>query len=66
MATRFTLTITTSNTDGATQRSECCQISEMLERASQLVGSTHKPTATITDRNGNATCSYVYSPTAPA
>ena len=66
MTTRFSLTITTSVADGATQRSETSQIADLLGRAAQLVQSTHKTSATITDRNGNATCTYTYTPTASA
>jgi hypothetical protein len=65
MATRFTLTLLTSNTDGESIRAECTQIAEMLERAAQKIQSTHQTTGTINDRNGNPTLSYVYSPTAP-
>jgi hypothetical protein len=66
MSTRFTLTITTSIADGATQRAECTQIAEMLERAAQQIQSTHATSGTITDRNRNATCTYTYTPTAAA
>jgi hypothetical protein len=64
MPTRFTLTMTTSNTDGETQRSETVQVCEMLYRAAQLLGSTHAISGTIKDRNGNATLSYTYTPSA--
>jgi hypothetical protein len=65
MATRFTLTMVTSITDGETQRAETAQICEMLERTAQLLGSTHSPSGTIKDRNGVPTLTYVYSPSAP-
>jgi hypothetical protein len=65
MATRFVLTMVTSNTDGETMRSECTQIAEMLERAAQKIQSTHQTTGTINDRNGNPTLTYTYTPTAP-
>jgi hypothetical protein len=41
MATRFVLSMLTSNTDGETMRAECTQIAEMLERAAQKIQSTH-------------------------
>jgi hypothetical protein len=66
MATRLTVTMTTSITDGATQHSECQQCAEMLHRLAQVLGSTHVTSGTIKDRNGLATLSYVYSPTAAA
>jgi hypothetical protein len=65
MATRFVLTMLTSNTDGETMRAECTQIAEMLERAAQKIQSTHALTGTINDRNGNPTLTYTYTPTAP-
>jgi hypothetical protein len=65
MATRFVLTMLTSNTDGETIRAECTQIAEMLERAAQRIQSTHIATGTINDRNGNPTLTYTYTPTAP-
>src|SRR5215472_17186584 len=65
MATRFVLTMVTSNTDGETMRAETVQICEMLYRAAQLLGSTHATSATIKDRNGNPTLTYTYTPTAP-
>ena len=65
MATRFVLSMLTSNTDGETMRAECTQVAEMLERAAQKIQSTHALTGTITDRNGNPTLSYTYTPTAP-
>jgi hypothetical protein len=65
MATRFVLTMLTSNTDGETMRAECTQIAEMLERAAQKIQSTHQLTGTIGDRNGNQTLTYTYTPTAP-
>jgi hypothetical protein len=64
MATRLTVTMTTSNTDGETQRAECAQCCEMLERLAQLLGSTHMQTGTIKDRNGNPTLTFTYSPSA--
>jgi hypothetical protein len=65
MATRFVLTMLTSNTDGETMRAECTQIAEMLERAAQKIQSTHALTGTINDRNGNPTLTCTYTPTAP-
>ena len=65
MATRFVLTLLTSNTDGETMRAECTQIVEMLLRTAQKIQSTHIPTGTINDRNGNPTLTYTYTPTAP-
>ena len=65
MATRFVLTMLTSNTDGETMRAECTQIAEMLLRAAQKIQSTHITTGTINDRNGNPTLTYTYTPTAP-
>jgi hypothetical protein len=64
MPTRLTLTMTTSNTDGATQRSECLQMAEMLLRTAQILGSAHSTGGTIKDRNGNATLTYTYTPSA--
>ena len=66
MATRLTVTMTTSNTDGETKRSECAQCVEMLERLAQVLGSTHATSGTIKDRNGNATASFTYVPSAAA
>jgi hypothetical protein len=54
----------TSITDGETQRAECTQIAEMLERVAQKIQSTHSISGTINDRNGIGTCSYVYTPSA--
>jgi hypothetical protein len=39
---------------------------DMLERVAQKLVSTQATSLTINDRNGNASCSYVYSPTAAA
>jgi hypothetical protein len=66
MATRLTLTMTTSNTDGATRRSECAQMAEMLWRTAQILGSAHSTSGTVNDRNGNATLTFTYTPTASA
>jgi hypothetical protein len=66
MATRFTLTMTTSITDGASMRAECTQIAEMLERTAQKIQSTHTPSGTINDRNGFGTVTFTYTPTASA
>jgi hypothetical protein len=64
MATRLTVTMTTSITDGATQRSECTQCAEMLHKLAQVLGSTHSASGTIKDRNGLPTLTYTYTPTA--
>ena len=66
MPTRLTVTISTSNTDGETRRAECVAAADMLERVAQKLVSTQATSLTINDRNGNASCSYVYSPTAAA
>jgi hypothetical protein len=66
MAVRFTLTMNTSITDGATMRAECTQIAEMLERVAQKVQSTHQATGTMNDRNGLGTVTWTYTPTAAA
>jgi hypothetical protein len=65
MATRLTMTMTTSIADGETQRAETAQCCEMLYRLAQLLGSTHAPAGTINDRNGIPTLTYTYTPTAP-
>jgi hypothetical protein len=51
MATRFTLTMTTSIADGETQRAETTAIAEMLLRTAQKIQSTHQTTGTINDKN---------------
>jgi hypothetical protein len=66
MPTRLTVTITTSNTDGETRRSECVAAADMLERVVQKLVSTQATSLTINDRNGNATATYTYTPTAAA
>jgi hypothetical protein len=64
MATRLTLTMTTSITDGATQHSECQQCASMLHMLAQVLGSTHTTSGTLKDRNGLPTLTYTYTPTA--
>jgi len=64
MATRLTITMTTSNTDGETRRSETAQCCEMLERLAQYLGSTHATSGTLKDRNGNSTLTFTYVPSA--
>lgn len=66
MTTRFSVTITTSNTDGGTKASECSAIVDMLERIAQQVGSGRMASGTVMDRNSNATGSYTYTATASA
>jgi hypothetical protein len=66
MAVRFTLTMNTSITDGATMRAECTQIAEMLERVAQKVQSAHLVSGTMNDRNGLPTTTWTYTPTAAA
>jgi hypothetical protein len=58
MATRLTVTMTTSIADGSTRRSECVQMAAMLERLAGVLGSTHSTSGTITDRNGLPTLTY--------
>jgi hypothetical protein len=62
----MTVTMTTSNTDGETRRSETAQCCEMLMRLAQLLGSTHGTSGTIKDRNGNPTLTYTYTPSSAA
>ena len=66
MPVRCVVTINTSNTDGETRRAECAAIADLLHRFEQiLVSSSGKVVSgTINDRNGNGSCSYVYTPTA--
>jgi hypothetical protein len=64
MPTRLTVTISTSNTDGEIRRAETAAAADMLERVAQKLVSTHATSLTINDRNGNATASYTYTPTA--
>jgi hypothetical protein len=67
MATRYTLTINTDDgRDGGSEASECQKIAEMLERAAQVIQSTHATSGTITDRNNVGTCTFTYTPTAAA
>jgi hypothetical protein len=67
MAVRLTVTVNTSNIDGATRRSECVAAADMLERVVQQLVSTHATSGVIADRNGNAAvASYTYTPTAAA
>jgi hypothetical protein len=66
MPTRLTVTITTSNTDGETRRSECAAAADMLLRVEQKLVSTHATSGTVNDRNGNATASWTYVPSAAA
>jgi hypothetical protein len=67
MPTRLTVTISTSNTDGETKRSETTACADLLAKVEQQLVTNPQITAgSIKDRNGNATCSYVYSPTAAA
>jgi hypothetical protein len=66
MATRLTVTMNTSITDGSTQRSECMQMVSMLWRLAQVLGSTHATSGTLNDRNGLPTLTYTYTPTASA
>jgi hypothetical protein len=64
MATRLTVTMTTSITDGSTRCSECSQMAAMLERLANVLGSTHNTSGTISDRNGLPTLTWTYTPTA--
>jgi hypothetical protein len=66
MPTRLTVTVTTSNTDGETRRSECAAAADMLERVIQQLVSTHAVSGSIKDRNGNATATYTYTPSSAA
>ena len=66
MPTRLTVTISTSNTDGETRRAECVAAADALERVVQVLVSRHATSGTITDRNGNATTTFTYTPTALA
>ena len=66
MPTRLTVTISTSNTDGETRRSECVAAADMLERVAQQLVSTQATSGTIADRNRNASTTYTYTPTAAA
>ena len=65
MTTRFTLTINTSSSDGATQSSERRQIIDVLGRVAQAVGdNTTTSNASLTDRNGVVVGSWSYTGTA--
>lgn len=67
MAPRLTVTILTDGTrDGGTRRAECQQAAEMLQRVGEQLTNTQALTGAIVDRNGVASASYVYTPTAPA
>jgi hypothetical protein len=66
MPTRLTVTITTSNTDGETRRSECAAAADMLEKVEQKLVSTHAISGTLADRNNNLTAAWTYTPTAAA
>jgi hypothetical protein len=65
MTTRYTCTITTQGaSDGPTRASECQCIADMLQRAAQVIQSTRVTSGTITDRNGNGSLTFTYTPTA--
>ena len=65
MPTRLTVTITTSNTDGETRRSETTACADMLAKVEQqLVTNPQITSGTIADRNHNLTTTYTYTPTA--
>jgi hypothetical protein len=67
MPTRLTVTITTSNTDGETRRSETTACADMLAKVEQqLVTNPQITSGTIADRNHNLTTTYTYTPTAAA
>ena len=67
MPTRLTVTITTSNTDGETRRSETRACADMLAKVEQqLVTNPQITSGTIADRNHNLTTTYTYVPTAAA
>jgi hypothetical protein len=67
MPTRLTVTITTSNTDGETRRSETTACADMLAKVEQqLVTNPQITSGTIADRNHNLTTTYTYVPTAAA
>ena len=68
MAVRCVVTINTSKTDGETRRAECAAIADLLHRFEQLIVSSSGMvvSGTIKDRNGNGSCTYVYTPTAAA
>ena len=52
--------------DGQTRRAELVQAYEMLLRCGQQAASTGALTGTVVDRDGVATGSWVYTPTAPS
>jgi hypothetical protein len=56
--------MTTSNTDGSSRHSECQQCASMLHALGQVLGSSLATSGTIKDRNGNATVTFTYTPTA--
>lgn len=64
MTTRFSLTITTSNTDGETKAAECAEIAHMLDRVAHQVRSTYSTSGTIANDNGVGTATYTYTATA--
>ena len=65
MVTRLSVTILADGTrDGGTQRAECVQAAEMLARVGEHLVNTGALTGTIVDRNGVATATYAYTPTA--
>lgn len=67
MTTRLSVTITANAvSDGPSKRAECTQIAMLLERVAQQIQTTHATSGTITDNNGNAVCTYTYTPTASA
>jgi hypothetical protein len=51
--------------DGETRRAERTQAVEALYRVAYAMVSTQALTGSVTDRNGVATGSWVYTPTAP-
>jgi hypothetical protein len=66
MSTRLTVTILADGRrDGETRRAECVQAAEMLARVGEQLVNTQALSGTIVDRNGVATATYTYTPTAP-
>jgi hypothetical protein len=67
LTTRLTVTILADGSkDGGTRRAECQQAAEMLARIAEQLTNTQGLSGTIVDRNGVATATYVYTPTAPS
>ena len=66
MPTRLSITVDmgAAGKDGETRRAELVQAAEAVERALQVLVSTHATSGNVTDRNGAATGHWTYTPSA--